>query len=253
MGRLSGRVAIVTGGSRGIGASIARTFAREGARVVIASRKLPGLQVVADAINKTHPDSVVPIPCHMGHDEQIEAFVAQVTDTVGVADILVNNAATNPYFGPMIDLEWAAWEKTFSVNLRGSFGLSRAVARVLMAGGRSGSIINMSSVYGTAAAPGQGIYGMTKAAMISMTRTLALEWGEAGIRVNAIAPGLVDTRFASAIVNNPELVRVFTERSALGRYAEPDEIAGMALFLASEASSFVTGQTMVVDGGYTIS
>ncbi|MDG1483902.1 MAG: glucose 1-dehydrogenase [Myxococcota bacterium] len=251
-GRLTGRLAIITGGSRGIGEAIAVAYAREGARVVIASRKLEGIQAAAERINAVYPGAAIPMVCHVGKVETIPAFVQEVENKHGIPDILVNNAATNPYFGPMLDLEWSAWDKTFQVNLKGTFAMSREVASRLILSNRSGSIINMSSVYGTVGAPYQSIYAMTKAAMISMTRTMAVELGPADIRVNAIAPGLVDTRFASAIVSNPDLVRIFTERAPLHRYARPDEIAGMAVFLASSDASYITGQTIPIDGGYTI-
>ena len=182
--------------------------------------------------------------CHTGDMDAIAAF----WDQVGAVDILVNNAATNPYFGPMMGSDWGAWDKTFQVNLKGPFEMTRHFARRCEG---LGSVIFVSSVYGMTAAPGQGIYSMTKAALISLTRTLAVELGPS-IRVNALAPGLVETRFAQAILNNDEERARFTDRAALGRVATPDEVAGAAVFLASEDARFVTGQTLAVDGGYTI-
>lgn len=251
MKRLEGKVAIVTGASRGIGEAIATAYAREGAKVVIASRKLDGLQAVADAINAEFPGSCFPRAAHMGESDQVEALVDWVTTEFGVPDILVNNAATNPYFGPFLEVSDSAWDKTFDVNVKGYFVASRAVARKLLDAGKHGSIINVASIYGLRGAPLQGVYAMTKAAVISMSRTLAAELGGAGIRVNTICPGLVDTKFASVIVNTPEFSDVYTSRDPLGRIAQPHEISGVAVFLASDEASYTTGQEFVIDGGYT--
>ena len=251
-GRLTDRTAIITGGSRGIGLAMATAFAREGARVVIVSRKQAELDAAADRINAEHPGSVTPIACHTGDTDAIRALVARVHQEIGVPNVLVNNAATNPYFGPMLSCEYGAWDKTFDVNVKGYFEPSRQVALRLVEAGQPGSIISVASVYGMTAAAMQGIYGMTKAAVISMTKTLAVELAGAGIRVNAIAPGLVDTRLAAAIVQNPEFVKIFTGRAPLARYAQPEEIAGLAVHLASDESSYTTGQVFAVDGGYTI-
>jgi NAD(P)-dependent dehydrogenase (short-subunit alcohol dehydrogenase family) len=166
--------------------------------------------------------------------------------------VLVNNAGTNPHFGPLLEVESGAWNKTFEVNLKGPFVATREVAARLIGAGQAGAVINVASVVGLRAAPYQGVYAMTKAAMVSMTRTLAVELSGARIRVNAIAPGLVDTRLAAAIVGNEALVRTFTDHTALGRVAQPEEIAGMAVYLASDEASYVTGQTFCVDGGYTV-
>jgi NAD(P)-dependent dehydrogenase (short-subunit alcohol dehydrogenase family) len=249
--RLENKLCIVTGGSRGIGAAIATAFARDGARVVITARKPDGLQATADAIGAQFPGRVHWRACHSGSAEAVADLVSWVEAELGVPDVLVNNAATNPYFGPLLGVSAAAWDKTFEVNLRGYFEATRQVAERWLARERGGSIVNIASIAGTGAAPLQGVYGMTKAAVISMTRTLAFELGPRGIRVNAIAPGLVDTRFASALTENPELARWFNERTALGRFAKPEEIAGAAVYLASDESSFVTGQVLMVDGGFS--
>ena len=248
---VEGKVALVTGGSRGIGESIAKALGRSGAQVAIASRKLEGVTAAAERL-RAEGVTVEPFACHTGKTDQIEALVSAVVARFGKIDVVVNNAATNPHFGPMMTADDAAFEKTFEVNARGYLNVARAVARHLIARGAPGSIINVASIMGLAAAPLQGIYGMTKAAVVSMTRTLAVELASSGIRVNAIAPGLVDTRFAAAIVKNQDFVEMEARRTPMGRYAQPDEIAGAALFLASDAASFVTGHTLVVDGGRTI-
>ncbi|MBW1880775.1 MAG: glucose 1-dehydrogenase [Deltaproteobacteria bacterium] len=250
MGRLEGKTAIVTGGSRGIGQAIATAFAREGATVVITSRKQEGLDRAAEEIREATGVEVVPLAAHVGRVETLDAWFTALDARVGTADVLVNNAGTILGFGPMIDLEWPAWDKTFEVNLKGAFEMSRQVARRLISTGRSGSIINITSIVAYRGSPMQGIYAMTKAAMISLTQTLAMEWGPAKLRVNAMAPGLVDTRLAAALVHNDAFLRMFTDRAALGRPALPDEMAGLAVYLASDEASFVTGHTFPLDGGY---
>jgi len=250
-GRLEGKTAIVTGGTRGIGLAIAMAYAREGARVVVASRNQAGVDEAVDAIEAEFPGRAFGKTCHAGQVEQVASLVDWTAEHVGDPTILVNNAATNPHFGPLLDAPEAAWDKTFQVNLKGYFETTRHVARRLLASGEPGSIINVSSVVGLRGMPLQGVYAMTKAAVISMTQTLALELGPAAIRVNAIAPGLVDTRLAQAVTSNDALAAVFTERAALGRYGQPEEIAGLAVFLASDESSFVTGQVICADGGWT--
>lgn len=249
---LENKVALVTGGSRGIGEAIASAMATAGATVVIASRKQGPLEEAAQRIAEATGGRVLAKVCHVGQPEQLKELVAWCDSEVGVVDVLVNNAATNPYFGPMLGLEMPAWDKTFEVNCKGTFLLTRAVVEQQIAAGKPGSIINLTSILGMGSSPFQGVYGMTKAALISMTQTLAVELGPHGIRVNAIAPGLVDTKFASALTSSPELLKMFTDRTALGRIAKPEDIAGAAVFLASDAARYITGQTMPVDGGYTI-
>ncbi len=248
---LSNKVAIVTGASRGIGESIARHFAAAGASVVLASRKIEGLTEVAANIEKAG-GRALPVAAHTGRPAEVQALVKAAVDRFGKVDILVNNAATNPHFGPLCDVSEAAWDKTFEVNVKGYFFAAREVIAHLQKRGAPGSIVNLASIAGIRASPFQGVYAMTKAAVISMTRTLAQEVGGAGIRVNAIAPGLVETRFASALVDNEELRKHIVDRTVLGRHAQPDEIAGAALFLASDAASYVSGHTLVVDAGTTI-
>lgn len=253
-GRLAGRLALITGASRGIGEAMAAACCREGARVIIVSRKQEGIEAAAARIREAVPGAeVFPQVLHVGRLEELEAAVRALSAEHGLIDILINNAAANPYFGPMLGLEMWAFDKTFEVNLKGPWLLSKAVAQGLMDAGEPGSILFTSSVFGQQAAPFQGVYGMTKAALISLTKTLAFEWAGAGIRVNAICPGLVDTYFAKALVENDDLRRRFTDRAALGRVGQPEEIAGLAVFLASSEASLITGQAVTVDGGYTIS
>lgn len=251
MAALDGKTALITGASRGIGEAIATLMAEQGATPVLVSRKLDGLTAAAERIEQATGVKCPVFTANTGDLNDIQALFAQLDSQGITVDVLVNNAATNPYFGPMMQAEWSAWDKTFDVNLKGTFALSREVAKRLVDAEKPGSIINISSVYGMMGAPWQGLYAMTKAAMISLSKTLAQEWGPAGIRVNALAPGLVDTKFAKAIVDNPKMAAVFTKRSALKRHGEPEEIAGLVCFLASDAASFITGAVLPIDGGYT--
>ncbi len=248
---VEGKVAIVTGGSRGIGESIAKALGQSGARVAIASRKKDGLDAAVERLRAAGVD-VLPIVCHTGKQNDVKALVEQVVSTFGKVDILVNNAATNPHFGPLMTADDAAFDKTIEVNVKGYFYGTREVARHLIDRNASGSIINVASIVALGAAVMQGVYGMTKAAVVSMTQTFAVELAGSNIRVNAVAPGLVDTRFAAAIVHNKDMVDRVVAKTPMARYAQPDEIAGAVLYLASDASSFVTGQTIVVDGGTTV-
>jgi NAD(P)-dependent dehydrogenase (short-subunit alcohol dehydrogenase family) len=248
---LRDKVAIVTGASRGIGEAIARTFAASGARVVLGSRKIEGLRTVEHAINEAGGEAFAQA-CHTGSPEQVESLFTAAVERFGRVDVLVNNAATNPYFGPMLDIEEPAWDKTFEVNVKGYFYATRALARHVVSRDAPGAVVNIASVAGLLAMPLQGVYAMTKAAIVSMTKTLAVELAPSNIRVNAIAPGLVETRFASALIADPEILEGVMRRTALKRVARPDEIASVALLLASDAGSYMTGATVNVDGGWTL-
>ena len=248
---LHDKIAIVTGGSRGIGEAITRAFVDAGAKVVIASRKVEGVKAVADAINAKTPGAVHAVGAHTGKEDDCKRIVSETIATFGKVDVLVNNAATNPHFGPTLDIEMCAWDKTFEVNLKGYFWMMREFALHLRKREAPGSIINIASVAGLRATPLQGVYAATKAAVISLTKTLSYELGGNKIRVNAIAPGFVDTRLAAAIMQSDELVGRINAQTGLHRHAQPEEMAGAALYLASDASSYVTGHTLVVDGGLT--
>ncbi len=244
---LKDKVIVITGASRGIGEAIARACVDGGAKVVLAARKQPELDAVAGSLG----ERALAVAAHTGKAEDVERLFATAVDKLGRVDGLVNNAATNPYFGPLIDTPDAAIDKTIEVNLRGYLHCARALVKHAQKRGGGASIVNIASVAGLRAAPMQGIYGMTKAAVISMTQTLAFELGGSAIRVNAIAPGLVETRFASAIVQNPMLRDHVIKRTPLARHAQPAEIAGAATYLLSDAASFTTGSVLVVDGGFT--
>jgi NAD(P)-dependent dehydrogenase (short-subunit alcohol dehydrogenase family) len=246
---LKDKVIVITGASRGIGEAIAHACVAQGASVVLASRKQADLDKVAGALG----DKAIAVACHTGKAEEVDALMTRAVERFGRVDGYVNNAATNPYFGPLVDTPDAAIDKTFEVNVRGYLYGARALVKHARVRGGGGSIVNIASVAGLRASPMQGIYGATKAAVISMTQTLAFELGSSQIRVNAIAPGLVDTKFASAIVHNPMLRDHVVGRTPLARHAQPSEIAGAAIYLLSDAASFTTGAVLVVDGGMTAS
>ncbi len=244
---LEGKTVLVTGGSRGIGAAIAKACAAVGASVVVASRKQEGVDAVAAEIQAAG-GTARGVAAHMGKADQIKALF----DAAGDVDVLVNNAATNPYFGPMVNISDAAFDKTVEVNMKGYFWATREFVERLRARKATGNVVNIASVAGMGAAAAQGVYAMTKAAVISMTQTLSVELGSSGIRVNAIAPGLIETKFASALTQNPAVGSLVKKRTPLGRFGVPEDIAGAAVFLASDAASFVTGEVVVVDGGLTV-
>ena len=243
---LEGKVALVTGGSRGIGRAIALALADAGADVAISSRKLPDLESVADEISKKGVKSMA-VASHIAKGEESKALVDRVKREWGKIDVLVNNAGTNPYYGPLLEAEEWAWDVTMNVNLKGPFLLSQVVAGVMKEQG-GGSIINIASIMGMV--PSElGIYSVSKAGIIMLTQVLAKEWGQYKIRVNAIAPGVVKTKLSEALWKDPAKEEEAAKSKALGYIGVPEDIAGAALFLASDASSYVTGEVIVVDGG----
>lgn len=246
---LAGRTALVTGGSRGIGRAIALAMAASGARVAVCSRHLDACAAVADEITGAGGEAFA-VAGNVGHAEDVPIILGAVMDRFGALDILVNNAATNPQFGPLVDAEDSAVDRIFEVNLQGPLRLTSAAVHAWM-GEHGGTIINIASVGGIQPEALIGAYNASKAALINLTRTLSRELGGKGIRVNAIAPGLVATDFARVLIETPSIHERIVGQTALNRHAEPDEIAGAAVFLASDASSYVTGSTLVVDGGAT--
>lgn len=244
-----GKVVLVTGASRGIGEAVARAMAALGAKVVLVSRKLEPLEAVAASIRKEGGEAVA-MACHTGHPGEIAALFERVERELGGLDVLVNNAATNPYYGPALDAPEWAFDKTFEVNVKGYLLMCQHAARSMLARG-GGSIVNVASIAGLSPMPLQVIYGMSKAAVIAMTKGLAKELGPSGIRVNAVAPGVVETRFAEALTSSEEIQRLVRELTPLRRWAQPDEIVGSVLYLASDLAPYTTGAVLVCDGGMT--
>ena len=247
---LNGRVAIVTGASRGIGKAIAETFALAGAKVALASRKQEALDQAAREIGARGGEAVG-IAAHSGDKRALNALVEATVARYGRLDILVNNAATNPHFGTLLEANDSYWRKTIDVNLMGNVWLTQAAVEQMRAGG-GGKIINVASIVGLSPGRFQGIYSITKAGVISLTKTLATELGPDNIQVNAIAPGLVKTKFAQALWGNEDLLAQVLNRTPAGRIGQPDDISGIALYLASSASDYTTGAVFVVDGGITV-
>jgi len=246
---LEGKVALITGGSRGIGRASALGLAQAGADVAVASRKLPDLEKVAAEIRERGRRSLA-VAAHGARMDQIKTLVSKVNDEFGRIDILVNNAATNPVMDPALDIEERAWDAIMDLNLKGLFFLSQAVARVMKERG-GGKIINVTSVEGIT--PGiLPVYSISKAGVIMATKVMAREWSKYNIRVNAIAPGLTKTRFSEALWNNPAILQDATSKTPIGRIAEPEEMVGAVVYLASDVSSYVTGQVIAIDGGMTI-
>jgi NAD(P)-dependent dehydrogenase (short-subunit alcohol dehydrogenase family) len=246
---LEGRVALVTGGSRGIGRACALGLAAAGAKIAVSSRKAEACEAVAEEVRAIGGEAIA-VPGHAGRTEQIEDVVAQTVAQLGRLDVLVNNAATNPEFATLVDTTESAFDKVYEVNVKGPWLFTRAAVKAWM-GEHGGSVINVASVGGMHPDVMMGAYGASKAALINLTGTLAKELGP-GVRVNAIAPGLIRTDFARVLVETPEIHDHLVEVSALKRVGEPHEMAGVVVWLASDASSYVTGSTIVLDGGATI-
>ena len=243
-----GKVAVVTGASRGIGEAIAGTLAALGAQVILVSRKLEGLRTVEEKITAAG-GKAESIPCHTGKMDEISALIGRVKEKYGRIDFLVNNSATNPFFGSNLDATEEAWDKTFSVNLKGYFFMTQHAAKIMKEQG-GGSIVSIGSINGIKPAPMQGMYSITKAGVISMTKSFARELAPFNIRVNAVLPGMTDTKFSSVMTQNQDILNKFILPAIpLGRIARPDEMAGAVVYLLSDAASFTTGSCVTVDGG----
>lgn len=247
---LTGQVAVITGASRGIGRAIATAMAQGGARVVVSSRKAEACEAVVASIRAAGGEAIA-VPCNVAERAQLEALVAATVSRWGRLDILVCNAAVNPYFGPMARMPDDAYERIMNTNVRSNFWLCNlAASRMAEQGG--GSIILISSIGANQGSATLGVYGMSKAADYALVRNLAVEWGPRGIRANGIAPGLIKTDFSRALWQNEELLRNVEQGTPVRRIGQPEDIGGVAVFLASRAAAYLTGQTLVVDGGITV-
>jgi len=246
---LKNKVVLITGASRGIGQAAALELARAGADMAIASRKLPDLEKVAEEIKKTGR-KCLPVSAHAGKTEEINNLVKRVLDEFGKIDVLVNNAATNPTMASAMDVDERAWDSIMNLNLKGLFFLSQAVARGMKEQG-GGAIINVASIAGITPdlLP---IYSISKAGVIMATKVMAQQWAQYNIRANAIAPGLTKTRFSEALWKNDDILKIAMSRTPMARPADPEEMVGAIIYLASDASSYVTGQVIAIDGGVTI-
>ncbi len=247
--RLDGKVAIVTGASKGIGEAMAVALAAFGAKVLVSSRKESACAEVVARIEESG-GAAAAAAAHMGDMAQARALVDEAIDRWGRVDIVVNNAATNPVFGPVLQTDETAFDRIMAVNVKGPFELCKAAQPHMLAQG-GGAILNIASVGGLSPEPFLGIYSVSKAAIISLTKVLAKEWGSAGIRANAICPGLIRTKFSSALWQNEAILEHVLKDVSLGRIGTPDEMAGLAVFLCSDAASYVTGGVFTADGGLT--
>jgi len=247
---LTGKIALITGASRGIGEAIAVAYAQSGAKVVLASRKQAGLESVAQRIREAGGEAL-PLAAHTGDQGAVTALVEEALSTYGKIDVVVNNAATNPHFGPILTAEESHWDKILDVNLKGYFRVIKACVESMQAHG-GGKVINMASVAGLEPEPMMGVYSISKAAVLMLTKALAVELAPFNIQVNALAPGFVKTKFTSALWQNPQINDAIIKQVPQKRMAEPEEIAGLAVYLASPASSFVTGSIFSIDGGLLV-
>jgi len=247
---LEGKVAMITGASRGIGRAIGLRLAQAGAKVVVSSRKLENVQAVADEITAAGGEALA-VQAHVGRTDDVAALVARTVETFGRVDVVVNNAATNPHFGPLLSADEGQWDKILDTNAKGVFRVCKAVVPYMRAQG-GGKIINLASVAGLRPSPGMGVYSISKAALIMLTQVLALELGHSNIQVNAIAPGVIKTRFSRVLWQTPQIAEPVLDSLPLGRFGEPEDVAGLALYLASPASDYVTGAVFVVDGGMNV-
>src|SRR5512136_2098579 len=247
---LEGKVALVSGASRGIGRAIALRLAQAGAQVVVCSRKLESVQSVAVEIESAGGKALA-VQAHVGRADDVMTLVARVMEACHSVDVVVNNAATNPHFGPLLTADEGQWMKILDTNLMGAVRVCRAVAPHMEKHG-GGKIINLASIAGLRPSPGMGIYGVSKAAIIMLTQTLAMELGRANIRVNAIAPGVIKTQFSSVLWQTESIAKGIQASTPLGRFGEVDDLTSAALYLASSASDYMTGAVLVIDGGINV-
>nr|WP_238942132.1 SDR family oxidoreductase [Marinobacter sediminum] len=247
---MTGKVALVTGSTKGIGRSIAEEMARLGAKVVISSRKAEACEQVANELKEQGYEAIA-IPCHVGKKEDLKNLVEKTNEAWGTIDVLVCNAATNPVYGPTSEMTDEAWDKIMDTNVKGTFWLTNMVLPQMAEQGE-GAVVLLSSIAGIRGNTTIGTYGVSKAAEAALARNLAVEWGPKGIRINSIAPGLIKTDFAKALWEDPVRVKRAEDKTPLRRIGDPVDIAGLAVFLSTKASAYITGQVIVADGGETI-